>query len=114
MKRNLAWKVVRPFNVITPKLFTSCVSNHAQATYIVNEWAYPPVEGHPFLFVFRTRNDARTFRNTRLVAYNFRIFRCEVDGVIGDENWMSVLGYSRTAWPQGTMVAKSVKLLHPE
>lgn len=102
MKKHYAWKVCW----FHKKRFRSAFHG---LEYKINRWTYPKSFDNQFLFVFKTRENARRFfrKNGRL----FKIFRCEIKNPrlqIIDKQWMLL---NSSSYPLGTIFCSAVKLI---
>ena len=114
MKRKIAWKVVY---VKHDKTLTSSMNGHPCTVYCKGKWAEPPNEGHPFLFVFNSRQNARYFKSdSKEACQKYEVWRCEVEGLTNERKaivgGLPCWGKGKTeSWPNGTMFADIVRLI---
>lgn len=114
MKTQFAWKVVEEKD----GKFKSVIW-HTPVMYSTTRWAKPHKENNPFLFVMKTRKQARKYVRTilwdRRLTQKLRIFKCKVRNMTFDRTSVDSAGvtYNMKKWhlPDGTMFADAVKLI---
>jgi hypothetical protein len=110
--KQYAWKVISNRSKKRKESFTN---TYGQSVYYhINRWTYPKKGFLSFLFVFKTRKDARNFLN--LHHRDGYIYRCQIKNPTTKRRGFSHNGLDMNTdfFPRGTLFVDSVKLLYPE
>ena len=117
MNTQFAYKLVNASDLLSG--YRSLLTSRQDSrTYRVGQWTHPALDAtNQFLFVFRTRAQARAFRSERIDQLRLRIFRCKVVNMNDFRVGESRVGHpfrvtANSTWPKGTAFADAVMLLH--
>lgn len=101
------------YKLVTPELKSICsISENTQALaiqYRVDEYVFANNPGS-FLFVFKSFDDARKFKNEYSAYNNCLLYECEVTGIDTQNLTKDITGNIRY-WPDGTIHVYGIKLI---
>lgn len=111
--KQFAYKVVKQNKILGRDQLKSVTTRFEAVIYKLNRITRPTSSYRPFLFVFKTREQARRFRSIRANPRSFRIYKAEVTNMNEFRPGRTESGvlFQSDNFPAGTRFVDTVKLI---